>query len=247
MGVNDLPLSVLKEEAKAAVQDAWSALGDGGCVLLSVHPLACGLHPWSSPAEWQSDVSQPACVTQDMGTPFLQQAPEDKELEGLGVYSPACNLHLCSRQQWGVLKLLQHLYTIKHSPIQPAHCTLQQPSYRSSVVSPRATKPSTAHGPPTQTRELPNASASTAAHTVVRCKALTGRRAGASLTDWNPWLTYEAHMGIVYKLMEEADGVGAPADTGQQDIRVPPELLQALLPRLAPDDCLEVTYLQDVG
>ena len=53
-------------------------------------------------------------------------------------------------------------------------------------------------------------------------------------------------MGVIDKLMEEADGVGAPTHTGQQHIGVPPQLLQALLPRLTPDDRLEVSHLQVV-
>ena len=54
-------------------------------------------------------------------------------------------------------------------------------------------------------------------------------------------------MGVIDKLMEEADGVGAPTHTGQQDVRVTPQLLQALLPCLPPNDRLEVAHLQRVG
>ena len=67
------------------------------------------------------------------------------------------------------------------------------------------------------------------------------------MAGWKPQLTYEAHMGIVYELMEEANGIGTPANTGQQNVRVPSQLLQALLPRLAPDDRLEVAHLQHFG
>ena len=54
-------------------------------------------------------------------------------------------------------------------------------------------------------------------------------------------------MSVIDKLMEEADGVGAATHTGQQDVGVPPQLLQALLPRLAPNDRLKVTHLQHMG
>ena len=42
--VYDLSLSILQQQAEAAVQDTWSALGDGGSVLVCVHTHTCCLN-----------------------------------------------------------------------------------------------------------------------------------------------------------------------------------------------------------
>ena len=44
MRVNDLPLSVLQQQAEAAMQYTRSALGDGGSVLVCVHTHTCCLN-----------------------------------------------------------------------------------------------------------------------------------------------------------------------------------------------------------
>jgi len=42
--VYDLSLGVLQQQAEAAMQDAWRALGDGGSVLVCVHTHTCCLN-----------------------------------------------------------------------------------------------------------------------------------------------------------------------------------------------------------
>ena len=51
------------------------------------------------------------------------------------------------------------------------------------------------------------------------------------------------HLLVVHKLVEEADGVGAAADAGQQHVRQAAELLLALPPHLLADHRLEVPHL----
>ena len=92
---------------------------------------------------------------------------------------------------------------------------------------------------------------------LVKPVAEEARRTAASCRTWcnatpillshmalpQPQPSPSAHLLVVHKLMEEADGVGAAADAGQQHVRDAAELLLALPPHLLADDRLEVPHL----
>jgi hypothetical protein len=75
-----------------------------------------------------------------------------------------------------------------------------------------------------------------------RCGMPAGFQAVAAGLD-----AIHGHAGIVEERIEQADGIGSPADTGNQCIRQPPGHLQCLLARLAADDGLEVAHHGGIG
>ena len=57
----------------------------------------------------------------------------------------------------------------------------------------------------------------------------------------------DGDFGIIQERMEQADGVGAAADAGDQRVGQATVVAQHLLARLAANDCLEFAHHQRVG